>query len=233
MKENSIHICFVVDESGSMYSSQSDVIGGFRKVIDEQRAVKDGSCIVSLFKFENRVTEVYRGKEVKDVPYLDEKSYCPGGGTAMNDAIGTAIDSTVKWVKGLKESEQPEKHLFVIMTDGMENSSREYNGHQIREMIKKHEDEDHWTFMYLGADITDAEAAVDLGINYRGFADRGDLQNVYCCVSSLATEFRNTSGSTEAKYATFTNSLDTELSAMNTHYEKKLGRKIANNDKKA
>ena len=137
MKENFIHVCFVIDESGSMCGSQSDVIGGFKRVIDEQKAIKDGTCSVSLFKFEDEVTEVYRGKDVNDVEYLDEHTYKPGGCTAMNDGIGTAIDRIGKWLDGMKEEDKPEKNLIVIMTDGMENASKEYTGKQVRDMIKQ------------------------------------------------------------------------------------------------
>ena len=125
MKDNFIHVVFVIDESGSMTTSQSDVIGGFKRVVDEQKAVKDGTCAVSLFKFSDKVTEVYRGKDVNEVEYLDEHTYAPGGMTAMNDGIGVAIDNIGKWLDGMKESEKPEKNLVVIMTDGMENASRE------------------------------------------------------------------------------------------------------------
>ena len=121
MKENFIHVCFIVDESGSMFGTENDIIGGFKKGIDEQRANKDGKCAVSLYKFQSKVSKIYIGKDVNEVDYLDEKSYCPGGCTAMNDAIGTAIDEIGKWLDGMDESEKTEKNLIVIMTDGEEN----------------------------------------------------------------------------------------------------------------
>ena len=86
MKENFIHVAFVIDESGSMWTSKSDVIGGFKKVIDEQKAIKDGTCAVSIFKFSTNVEEVFIGKDVKDVEYLTDESYNPDGLTAMNYA---------------------------------------------------------------------------------------------------------------------------------------------------
>ena len=230
MKENFIHVCFVVDESGSMMMSQSDVIGGFRRVIDEQKAVTEGTCAVSLFKFSDKVTEIYRGKDVKDVEYLDEKSYVPGGLTAMNDGIGVAIDAIGKWLNGMKESEKPEKNLIVIMTDGMENNSKEYTGDRIREMIKHQEDKYNWTFMYLGTDITDAKAAVDLGIKSRGFSSRANVTENYAAVSCALSAYRNTSGSYETKCMALADTVDTTLTAMNASYEKETGKKIENND---
>lgn len=230
MKENFIHVCFVIDESGSMCSSQSDVIGGFKRVIDEQKAIKDGTCSVSLFKFEDEVTEVYRGKDVNDVEYLDEHTYKPGGCTAMNDGIGTAIDRIGKWLDGMKEEDKPEKNLIVIMTDGMENASKEYTGKQVRDMIKHQEEKYSWTFMYLGTDITDAKAAVDLGISNRGYSDRGDLSLAYASISSVVSCYRNTSGNADVKAMAMSDAISGCTATMNTSYEKKIGKKIANND---
>ena len=213
-----------------MCGSQSDVIGGFKRVIDEQKAIKDGTCSVSLFKFEDEVTEVYRGKDVNDVEYLDEHTYKPGGCTAMNDGIGTAIDRIGKWLDGMKEEDKPEKNLIVIMTDGMENASKEYTGKQVRDMIKHQEEKYSWTFMYLGTDITDANAAVDLGISNRGYSDRGSLGLAYADVSSIVTCYRNTAGDAEIKAMAMSDAISGCTATMNTSYEKKIGKKIANND---
>ena len=230
MKSNFIHVVFVVDESGSMMSSQSDVIGGFKRVINEQRAVKEGTCSVSLFKFADEVTEVYRGKDVNDVEYLDEKTYAPGGLTAMNDGIGVAIDRIGKWLNDMKESERPEKNLIVIMTDGCENASKEYTGERIREMIKHQEEKYNWTFMYLGTDITDAKAAVNLGIKYRGFSARKDVTSNYLAVNTVLSEYRTISGGTELKASAMAKKIDDTLLAMNTTYEAETGAKIENNE---
>jgi hypothetical protein len=213
-----------------MALSQSDVIGGFKTVIDEQKANNKGTCSVSLFKFEDDVTEVYRGKDVNDVEYLTEQTYKPGGCTAMNDGIGTAIDKIGKWLDGMKEEDKPEKNLIVIMTDGMENASKEYTGKQVRDMIKHQEEKYNWTFMYLGTDITDAKAAVDLGINYRGFSSRGDVTAAYACVNSVVSNYRNTVGDYEAKNCALELTISGSTAAMNDKYEKEIGKKIENND---
>ena len=230
MKENFIHVCFVIDESGSMYTSQSDVIGGFKKVIDEQKANKNGTCAVSLFKFEDEVTEVYRGKDVNDVEYLNEQTYNPGGCTAMNDGIGTAIDKIGKWLDGMKEEDKPEKNLIVIMTDGMENASKQYSGQKVRDMIKHQEEKYSWVFVYLGTDITDAKAAVDLGISNRGYSSRDNLDGVYTCVNSYLTTYRNTVGDAATKSMALCCEISGSTTAMNEAYEAEIGKKIENND---
>ena len=230
MKENFIHVCFVIDESGSMAISQTDVIGGFKTVIDEQKENKEGTCSVSLFKFEDEVTEVYRGKDINDVEYLDKHSYSPGGCTAMNDGIGTAIDRIGKWLDGMKEEDKPEKNLIVIMTDGMENASKEYTGQQVRDMIKHQEEKYNWTFMYLGTDITDAKAAVDLGISNRGYSSRDNLSLAYTSINSIVSTYRNTKGSYDVKCCAMNNAISGSTAAMTAEYEAEIGKKIENND---
>lgn len=183
MKENYIHVCFIIDESGSMHGSEDDVIKGFQKVIDEQKAIKEGTCSVSFYKFSNRVTRLFIGKDISEVNPLklgnwedswsrfvdkvkevDPYVYYPGGMTAMYDGIGTAIDEIGKWLSDMPESERPSKNLIVIMTDGAENSSREYTGAQIKAAIKRQEDEYNWSFLYMGTDITTTENADKIGI---------------------------------------------------------------------
>lgn len=232
MKSNFIHVCFVIDESGSMTGSESDIIGGFKKTIDEQRAIKDGSCAVSLYKFDDRVTEVYRGKDVNEVEYLDENSYRPGGCTAMNDAIGTAIDNIGTWLNGMKEEDKPEKNLIVIMTDGEENSSREYSIEKVKEMIKHQEDKYNWTFLYLGTDISDASYAKSYGFTNRAFTTKASasMDNVYTTLNASMACYRCTTGSTSDRYAVFDKDLSLSVSSLNESYEEETGNKIANND---
>ena len=106
MRNDYIHITLVIDKSGSMYQSKEDVIGGFNKLIDEQKANKDGKVTVSLYTFNHKVNEVYVGVDINDVKELD---YDPNNGTAMNDGIGIAIDNTGKWLADMKEEEKARK----------------------------------------------------------------------------------------------------------------------------
>ncbi len=230
MKENFVHVVFVVDESGSMFPSQSDVIGGFKKVIDEQKAVKDGSCAISLFKFATNVKEVFIGKDVNEVEYLDKNNYSPDGLTAMNDGIGYAIDKVGEWLRNMKEEERPEKNLVVIMTDGCENHSKDYTIDKVREMIKHQEEKYSWTFLYLGTDITDATAAKDYGFVNRGYSSRSNISESYDLVNSSLCSYRCTVGDSDVKTMAFAATLTGDLSAMNTKYENESGVKIENND---
>ena len=229
MKENFIHVCFVIDESGSMAGTESDIIGGFKKIVDEQRANKNGKCAVSLYKFASKVSKIYMGKDVNDVEYLDEKSYRPGGCTAMNDAIGTAIDEIGKWLDAMDEAEKPEKNLIVIMTDGEENASVEYSFDKVKEMIKHQEEKYSWSFMYLGADITDASYAKSYGFGNRLYSTKKSLHKTYDMINCSLNCYRGAVGSTEFKNASFEHNLQESITTLNDEYEKEIGKKITNN----
>lgn len=230
MKENFIHVCFIIDESGSMSGTESDIIGGFKKIVDEQRANKNGKCAVSLYKFDTKISKTYIGKDVNDVEYLDDKSYRPGGCTAMNDAIGTAIDEIGKWLDGMDESEKPEKNLIVIMTDGEENASVEYSFDKVKEMIKHQEEKYNWSFMYLGADISDASYAKSYGFDNRLYSTKKSLHKTYDMINTSLNCYRSVTGSTEIKNAAFALNLQESIDALNADYESETGQKITNND---
>ena len=206
MKENFIHVVFVIDESGSMCGTEADVIGGFKKVIDEQRNIENGTCAVSFYKFADKVEEVYRGKDVKDVEYLDGK-YRPGGCTALFDAVGTAIDKIGAWLDSMPEEEKPEKNLIVIMTDGGENSSTEYSASKVKEMIKHQEDKYSWEFVYMGSDLNDATDANSLGFTTRHFASKSDYMANYDVVNLAVSSYRCSTESADVKSRCLSKSL--------------------------
>ena len=208
MKENFVHICFVIDESGSMHGTETDVVGGFKKVIDEQKAVENGTCAVSFYKFNGRVEEVYKGKDVNEVEYLDGK-YNPGGSTALFDAVGTAIDRIGAWLDAMKEEDKPEKNIIVIMTDGGENSSCEYNSTKVKEMINHQEDKYNWTFVYMGSDLTNAADANCLGFGNRVYASKADYIQNYDVINFAVSEYRCSTADASFKSASLNKYLKT------------------------
>ena len=258
MKNNFIHICFIIDESGSMTGSESDIIGGFNKLVEEQKEVKDGQCSVSFFSFNDSVTERFVGKDVNEVKpltkgklgmlsfansilFLNDISselydkeennvlyeYCPNGCTAMNDGIGTAIDKIGKWLNEMPEDERPSKNLIVIMTDGEENSSREYTLSKVQEMIKHQTEKYDWSFVYMGMDITSKSTADDLGISNRSFSSKAS-SSVYKNYSNLgnsATMYRCCCDTVTAS-ATMDAYLSAELKNDTALYEAEVGVKI-------
>ena len=198
MKSNLLHICFVLDESGSMYNSIDDVTEGFQKLIDEQRKEKNGECIISLYRFSNTVKEDYIGKPVDEVPRL---TYSPWGCTAMNDGVGTAIDEIGKWLSDMDESERPSKNIIVIMTDGKENASKEYDFDVVKKKIKHQEEKYSWTFVYMGTNLQDLRDANRLGIKMRSVSGSRNITANYSYIDTYATALRNGTTAADALLA--------------------------------
>lgn len=188
MKSNLLHICFVLDESGSMYNSVDDVIGGFQKLIDEQKGEKNGECIISLYRFSDTVKKDYIGKPVDEVSKL---IYSPGGCTAMNDGVGTAIDEIGKWLSDMDESERPSKNMIVIMTDGQENASKEYDFDVVKGKIKHQEEKYSWTFVYMGTNLQDLKDANRLGIKMRSVSGSRNISANYSHIDTYAKALRS------------------------------------------
>ena len=221
MKANFIHVCFVVDSSGSMALSIDDVKGGFKKIIEEQKANTEGECAVSYFDFNSKVTEVYRGKNVKDIN--SELKYTPFGMTALMDGVGIAIDTIGKWLNSMPEDEKPEQNMIVIITDGGENFSKEYSANRVREMIKHQQDKYSWNFVYLGADLNNVKDAIDLGIATRGVTTKSTLGKSYDIINSSISLYRNTNGTKDQKLDTVNAYLSNSVDTMNDDYRKATG----------
>lgn len=222
MKDNFIHIAFILDESGSMYSSAEDVKGSFKEMIDEQKNVKNGECAVSLYKFNSSVKEIFLGKDVNEIESVE---YTPRGTTAMNDGIGTAIDSIGVWLANMNEEDRPSKNLIVIMTDGMENASVKYSFEQIKEMIKHQEEKYNWSFAYMGTDISSLDDVKKLGIKLATVSTRGKLSENYKVVNDAACLYRNTANTVEASSVTM-DWLECKFAKMSSEYEKEKNVKL-------
>lgn len=163
MKKNLTEIVFILDESGSMYSLKNDTVGGFNSLIEKQKN-EDGEALISTVMFSTDSHVVHDRVPLEKINVLSEKDYCPNGNTALLDAVGNAIQHISTVHKYAREEDRPERTLFVITTDGMENASRVYSQKKIKEMIEKQKKEHDWEFIFLGANIDAAETAADMGI---------------------------------------------------------------------
>ena len=224
MKENFIHVCFVIDSSGSMCGSEADVIGGFKRVVDEQKANESGSCVVSVIDFNSYPEVVCVGKNVNDID--SDLNYAVGGGTALLDAIYIGIEKTHEWNMAQDEPDRPEKTMVVIMTDGGENCSRKYGRQVTKDKIAEMETEFGWSFVYLGADLTNVNDASSLGIRTRGVSTKGMMGSNYDLINNTVNVFRCASGTTAMKYATMDSALENSVETLNANYETSTGIKI-------
>ena len=157
-------IIFIIDKSGSMAHLTSDTIGGFNGFIASQKAL-DGKATLTTVLFDTTWKMLHDGVDIQEVKPMTTSDYIACGCTAMLDAIGETINRVQDKHDELGV-EKPEKVLFVITTDGEENSSRKFNKSQIEKMIKHQTNGHGWEFMFLGANMDAVKEAASIGINY-------------------------------------------------------------------
>ncbi|WP_298519929.1 vWA domain-containing protein [uncultured Methanobrevibacter sp.] len=178
LPENQVlDLIFLIDKSGSMYGSEKDTIGGFNSFIQKEKQ-KDLSTNVTTILFDHEYDVLYKRKSIYEVEELTENEYQVRGSTALLDAIGKTITTLDKEIDN--------KVLFVIMTDGMENSSIEFSKSQISNMINSHS----WEFLFIGADIDSYSEGRGIGIrksrvaNYEKSA--GGVEKLYESISDAS-----------------------------------------------
>lgn len=193
MKKDLVEMVFIVDRSGSMSGLEKETIGGFNSMIDKQK-LTPGEAIVSTVLFDNEFKELHVRKNIKDVELMTQEQYFVRGTTALLDAIGRSIFKMVNVYKELKDSEKPEKTIFVITTDGMENASQEYGYQKIKEMIEHQKEKYNWEFIFLGANIDAIGTARQFGINKDRVAnyhsDKEGTELNYKVVSNAISDLR-------------------------------------------
>jgi len=192
-KKDYTHISFVLDRSGSMTSCIDSTISNFNEFLQSQRETP-GEATFTLVQFNQRYNMTYDFRRIDKVTGLNRENYRTGGSTALFDAIGDCINITSLNINELEKNEQPEKIIFVILTDGFENASRKYNGSKINEMINKKTSEDNWEFVFLGANQDAIVSAESIGINrkyaFTFDASNSGTKNFYDLLKSKITSYR-------------------------------------------
>jgi len=163
MKENFTSINVVIDRSGSMQRLTSDTIGGFNQFLSDQRDVP-GEAVLTLATFSTDYTLVHDCKVLADVADLDATTYRASGGTALLDALGKTINSVGVKLAAMEEDERPSKIIFLVITDGEENSSVEFTKEQIKSMVEHQQNVYKWEFVFMGANIDSMAEGASLGI---------------------------------------------------------------------
>jgi von willebrand factor type A domain-containing protein len=161
-KPKDVELVFILDRSGSMGGLESDTIGGYNSMLSKQKKEKTGKVSVTTVLFDDQYELLYNQVPIEKVSPMTEEEYYVRGSTALLDAIG----KTVMQVKANQDKKEiKDKVLFVIITDGMENASREYRAEQIKKLIEERKEKDNWEFLFLGANIDAIGAAKDIGID--------------------------------------------------------------------
>ena len=157
-------LVFILDRSGSMSGLEKDTIGGFNSMLEKQRK-EPGDAVVSTVLFDNETEVIHDRVVIADVPNLTDKEYFVRGCTALLDAVGGAIHHIGNIHKYARKEDVPEKTLFIITTDGMENASHHYTYDKVRQMIERQKERYGWEFLFLGANIDAAAEAKRFGID--------------------------------------------------------------------
>ena len=163
MKTNLTELVFILDRSGSMQGLEKDTIGGFNAMLEKQKK-EPGEALVSTVLFDDRIEVLHDRVKLGEVRPITEKEYCVRGCTALLDAMGGAIRHIGNIHKYARPEDVPERTLFVITTDGMENASRRYSYETVRRMIERQKEKYGWEFLFLGANIDAAKEAARFGI---------------------------------------------------------------------
>lgn len=164
MKKNLTEIVFILDRSGSMSGLEKDTIGGYNGMLKKQRKEK-GEAIISTVLFDGECEVIHDRVSIDKIKDITEKEYCVRGYTALLDAVGGAIHHIGNVHKYARSEDVPEKTLFVITTDGMENASRLYTYDKVKSMIERQKEKYGWEFLFLGANIDSAQVGAQIGID--------------------------------------------------------------------
>ena len=195
MKKDLTELVFILDKSGSMGGLVSDTIGGYNSMLAKQRSA-DGACLITTVLFADGYELLHDRTDIRAVSPITEREYQTGGSTALLDAIGRSIQKIANAQRHISEDYRAENVLFVIITDGEENSSREFSSERVKRMIEHEKKKYGWEFVFLGANIDAVETAGSLGIAPDRAADyvqdsKGTQLN-FDAVSETATRFRKT-----------------------------------------
>ena len=156
-------LVFILDRSGSMSGLEADTIGGFNSLIAKQKK-EEGTALISTVLFDDHAEVLYDRILLDRIEPMNDRQYYVRGCTALLDALGGAIHHIGNVHKYAREEDCPEKTIFIITTDGMENSSHRYTYDKVKKMVERQRDRYGWEFLFLGANIDAIEVAGRFGV---------------------------------------------------------------------
>jgi len=186
------HLYFLLDRSGSMNSIVEDTVGGFDAFIAEQRRFTEeapGECRVTLAQFDDAYEEVYADRPIADVPSLVLQ---PRGTTALLDSVARIVVDAGKRLAALPEDQRPGTVIVGIMTDGLENASREWSHPQVKQLIETQTRDYQWQFLYLGADQDAVEVGMSIGVSagHSVTYGRGKVKQAMAATAANVSSYR-------------------------------------------
>lgn len=223
VEDETTEIICVLDRSTSIRTSNliEKTIEGFNSFLAEQKNLP-GKARLTLCLFDGgsgygntgvpgETYEIrYSGIDIKDVAELNKETFVPKGMTAMYDAIGMTIDNVAKRIAEAKKEDCPDKIIFLIMTDGAENSSKEYTQKIVFDSIKKYKEEKNWAFVFIGANIDTMQAGYGIGVSGGNTLSYGNsakgVAGAYGAMGVMTSNFRAMS-STSSNFSTAANNL--------------------------
>jgi len=183
-------IVFILDRSGSMADLTSDTIGGFNSFVEKQKE-ESGEAVLTTVLFDDKYEILHNGVNLQDVKSLTPKEYYVRGMTALLDAIGKTINTVDERLKSIKKKYRPQV-IFVITTDGLENSSHEFTKETIKQMVEHFTKDHNWKFLFLGANMDAIAVGNSFGIAYTTnyTANSVGTQSLYGTVSDTVGSYR-------------------------------------------
>ena len=186
--KDATEIIVVLDRSGSMSTIRGDMEGGFDQFISEQRNAP-GECRVSLYQFDDKYDVVFEGRALADVPKCVIE---PRAATALLDAVGKTINATGERLASKAESERPDKIVFLVITDGHENASREFKKADIKKLVERQSKDYNWQFCYIGADLGAFDEGASIAMAAASYVpDAAGTKDLYGRVGAAVVSYRS------------------------------------------
>jgi len=201
--KDATHIAVLLDRSGSMGDIKDDAIGGFNCFLKEQKAA-GANATLTLVQFDTESTDVvHESMPILEVPDLNHQTFQPRGGTPLLDALGQTIDSTGRALAAIPEASRPNKVVFVVITDGQENSSHQHTKASVKERIDHQSSRYNWQFVFLGAnqDAFDEAGAVGIAMgNAANFAP-ARMQAAFAATAANVASYRRSGNAAKLAYS--------------------------------
>lgn len=201
--KDATHIAVLLDRSGSMGDIKDDAIGGFNCFLKEQKAA-GANATLTLVQFDTESTDVvHESMPILEVPDLNHQTFQPRGGTPLLDALGQTIDSTGRALAAIPEANRPNKVVFVVITDGQENSSHRHTKASVKEKIDHQSDRYNWQFVFLGAnqDAFDEAGAVGIAMGNAANFSPARMQVAFAATAANVASYRRSGNPAQLAYS--------------------------------